>query len=363
MATFENPEFSSLPSDIADDFNDCFQDNVADIQACICDLSVDPNEENVHQLFRHMHSLKGNCTMVNLDQAAQIVHVLEDLVTNIRAGHYDYNNGIGDLILEVIVQVEQLISAIRQTGVGSQEQVDWLLQLISGVRDSGDGQRMAMLQNALVELGALTADELPAGADVAPVSSLDADLKFFHDMALKIDQLSVYWKRRTEETINLASALNRLLGHVVDPVQLEAALCIHDMGMALVPHNLFNKQTEFTREEQRIVESHVEIGAGMLERIERWQAAAETVRQHHERFDGNGYPQGLKGTQIVPGARILSIVDTFYAVTNERPDRSYRRSLLSAMSEINGNVGTQFDPEYVDAFNQVVREQFIGKRD
>ena len=181
-------------------------------------------------------------------------------------------------------------------------------------------------------------------------------------MAHRIDQLSIYWRRRTQETTQLARELNQRLGQVADPLQLEAAVCVHDMGMALIPHTIFNKQTELVDAEQKIVKGHIDSGADMLARIPGWADAADAVRQHHERYDGSGYPRGLAATAISPGARIISIVDTFYAVTNERPDRSYRRSLLSAMSEINGNVGTQFDPGYVEAFNQVVREHFIGNR-
>lgn len=79
------------------------------------------------------------------------------------------------------------------------------------------------------------------------------------------------------------------------------------------------------------------------------------VLDHHESYDGTGYPNRLSGEQIHPGARILAIVDTFCSITTERSDRSYKKSLLSAISEINANIEVQFDPKLVNAFNDVVR--------
>ncbi len=362
MKRFQSPEFSNLPADIIDDFNGCFQDNLSDIQDCIAQLECNPSPENIHQLFRHMHSLKGNCKMVNLDQSADVVHALEDIVTDIRAEKHPYTTDVGDLILAGIVQIEQLNSELRQSGSASADQLEAMLRGIQAIKGSSDSERQQALEQALRDLGAATLP--PEGAVAAPdqTSAQDLDLLFFHNMAHRIDQLSIYWRRRTQETTQLARELNQRLGQVADPLQLEAAVCVHDMGMALIPHTIFNKQTELVDAEQKIVKGHIDSGADMLARIPGWADAADAVRQHHERYDGSGYPRGLAATAISPGARIISIVDTFYAVTNERPDRSYRRSLLSAMSEINGNVGTQFDPGYVEAFNQVVREHFIGNR-
>lgn len=362
MTTFECPEFVSLPDDLIDDFNGCFQDNVNDIQECITTLESVSDEDGIHQLFRHMHSLKGNCKMVNLDQASDLVHALEDFVTDIRDGQYGYTTEVGDLIMAGIAQIEQMILALRQNGVGDGDLYQWLMGLIKGARCTDDAERAQKLDAALVALGGSAPDvEEPTETAVEQPVSSATDLQYFRSVGLQLDQLSIFWKERTKETTQLAEALNQSLGGVVESQQLEAAICIHDLGMALIPHSIFNKQTDFNRSELRIINGHVEAGAEMLARIPGWQQASDFVRQHHERYDGSGYPQGLKGEAISAGARIISIVDTFFAVTHERPDRSYRRSVLSAISEINGSVGTQFDPDYVEAFNQVIREQLVSK--
>ena len=84
------------------------------------------------------------------------------------------------------------------------------------------------------------------------------------------------------------------------------------------------------------------------------------VLAHHERFDGTGYPNGVVGHAIHPGGQMLSIVDTFCSITNERSDRTFKKSLLSAISEINANIETQFDPDMVHVFNEVVRRIMMG---
>ena len=93
-----------------------------------------------------------------------------------------------------------------------------------------------------------------------------------------------------------------------------------------------------------------------VRRMSQWQEAALIISQHHERFDGAGYPAGIAGAEIHSGARIMAILDAFYAIINSRADRAQRRSILRAVSEINACAGSQFCPVWVDYFNQVVRE-------
>ena len=102
------------------------------------------------------------------------------------------------------------------------------------------------------------------------------------------------------------------------------------------------------------------MGMQLLNRIKGWSEAAEIVQQHHEKYDGTGYPEGLSQDQIHPGAMIIALADTFYEVTNQRIDRSYKKSLFNAISLINGESGCQFNSVFVDAFNEAVRQLYIA---
>jgi HD-GYP domain-containing protein (c-di-GMP phosphodiesterase class II) len=103
----------------------------------------------------------------------------------------------------------------------------------------------------------------------------------------------------------------------------------------------------------------VVIGSQLLLRFGGWDDAARMILDHHERFDGSGYPNGIKGEEIHVGARMIAIVDAFCSMTTERSDRNYKKGLLSAISEINANTETQFDPQLVSVFNDVVRNMMM----
>ena len=101
--------------------------------------------------------------------------------------------------------------------------------------------------------------------------------------------------------------------------------------------------------------AHPEIGARILEPVERLRQLAPLVRFSHECWDGSGYPDGLAGEQIPLGARIISVCDAFDAMVSDRPYRG-GRSTAEALAELRTHAGTQFDPAVVEAFEQAVRD-------
>jgi HD-GYP domain-containing protein (c-di-GMP phosphodiesterase class II) len=108
---------------------------------------------------------------------------------------------------------------------------------------------------------------------------------------------------------------------------IEAASLLHDMGKLGVPENILNKPGKLTTAEFEIMKTHSSIGADLLAAIEFPYPVVPIVRHHHENWDGSGYPDGLSGTEIPLGARILSVVDCFDALTSDRP---YRKQLSDA---------------------------------
>ena len=124
--------------------------------------------------------------------------------------------------------------------------------------------------------------------------------------------------------------------------------------MMLLPESVWLKVGRLTADDKTQMHAHPEYAAGLLERMPGWQDAARIVREHHEMPDGRGYPAGLAGAAICPGAKILAIADAFEAVTLKQRHRGQTRSLLRAMAEINA-CDTQFDPPWIETFNQVIR--------
>jgi len=133
---------------------------------------------------------------------------------------------------------------------------------------------------------------------------------------------------------------------------IEAAALLHDMGKLAVPEYILNKPGKLTDAEFEKMKLHASVGADILSAIDFPYPVVPIVRHHHENWDGTGYPSGLKGTDIPIGARILSVVDCFDALTSDRP---YRRRLsdVEAINILHDRRGSMYDPMIVDAFTRV----------
>jgi putative nucleotidyltransferase with HDIG domain len=130
---------------------------------------------------------------------------------------------------------------------------------------------------------------------------------------------------------------------------IEAAALLHDTGKIAVPEHILNKPGKLTAAEFEKMKLHAPIGAEILSSIDFPYPVVPIVRHHHENWDGTGYPDGLRGTDIPIGARILSVVDCFDALTSDRPYRS-RMTNEAAIAILRERRGTMYDREIVDAF-------------
>lgn len=128
---------------------------------------------------------------------------------------------------------------------------------------------------------------------------------------------------------------------------------LHDVGKIAIADRILLKPGKLTPEEYREMQRHAEYGAAILSTHEQMAGIAQIVRHHHERFDGAGYPTGLAGSAIPVGARIITVADSWSAMTN---DRVYRAAMseAEAWDELRRNTGSQFDPEVVELFGRVV---------
>lgn len=130
---------------------------------------------------------------------------------------------------------------------------------------------------------------------------------------------------------------------------------IHDIGKINIPTYILNKKMPLTLDEWKLIKQHPNIGVEIINQIESLSGVAPLVRHHHERFDGAGYPDQLKGTEIPYLARILTIADCFDAMTFSRPYKS-AMTKDEAIIELKKCSGTQFDPEMTEVFIEIVKE-------
>jgi HD-GYP domain-containing protein (c-di-GMP phosphodiesterase class II) len=143
--------------------------------------------------------------------------------------------------------------------------------------------------------------------------------------------------------------------------ELEFAAMLHDVGKITIPKKILNKPNALTAKEFEVMKTHTIEGQFMLDRVGGLLGrVGEVVRSCHERWDGTGYPDGLRGEEIPLPARIVFACDAYHAMTS---DRVYRRALSKeqALAELAANAGAQFDPRVVAAITTVVRERDLAE--
>lgn len=157
---------------------------------------------------------------------------------------------------------------------------------------------------------------------------------------------------------SLATALAEAMA--LDADQIKAIMLgslLHDIGKMGIPENVLLKEEEFSPQERELVKTHTRLAAGILQDIDYLKAALDVVRSHHERFDGSGYPAGLRGSEIPLAAQIFSIADSWDSLRGSRPCRS-AWSDQEALEYIQSQSGKKFDPDVVEAF-----VAFVGMQD
>jgi diguanylate cyclase (GGDEF)-like protein/putative nucleotidyltransferase with HDIG domain len=191
--------------------------------------------------------------------------------------------------------------------------------------------------------------ELAELADLTDGSDRAARYRAAASLAKAVDARDAYTGSHSERVSELAGRIARRLGIGETQVELtRLAGSLHDLGKLAIPEEILRKPDALSDAERLVLERHPQIGYRMLESLG-VEPVAEWVLHHHERWDGTGYPNGLRGDEIPLGARIIFVADAFDAMTSERV---YRRSLseLEALAELGRCAGSQFDPAIVDAF-------------
>jgi HD-GYP domain-containing protein (c-di-GMP phosphodiesterase class II) len=169
-----------------------------------------------------------------------------------------------------------------------------------------------------------------------------------------VEDKSVYFVGHCQRTADYAVKLARK--ELVKPVwqeEIRTAALLRDIGKIGIPEALFLKPGKLTDEEFVTVKSHAVIGENFCSSLAALKPVLALIRHHHERFDGKGYPDGLKGSDIPFGARIIAVADGYDGLTSDRPYRS-AFSLAEALAILREGAGTQWDPELVELFCQLV---------
>ena len=172
-------------------------------------------------------------------------------------------------------------------------------------------------------------------------------------LADTIDSRDPYTFRHSQRVAHYAEKIATQLGLPPEEIDLiRSSARVHDLGKMGVADQMLRKPGPLTVEERREFQRHTVIGAEVVQRFPQYKVGRKLILYHHERYDGSGYPEGLKGDQIPLGARIITVADAYDAMTSDRP---YRKALSpdAACDELSANIRTQFDPIVVGAFLKI----------
>jgi HD-GYP domain-containing protein (c-di-GMP phosphodiesterase class II) len=176
-------------------------------------------------------------------------------------------------------------------------------------------------------------------------------------LANAVEARDAYTGKHAERVTAYAIRIARAAGiDVASEPEMEFGFLLHDVGKVAVPDAILFKPGPLTRPERDVIEQHPVIGSKIIREIDFLGSAREVVRSHHERWDGTGYPDRLRGEEIPRAARAFAIADVLDALTTERPYRS-SLPLAEAREMIVGDAGTHFDPAMIAAYALIQDEE------
>ena len=241
------------------------------------------------------------------------------------------------ILITAYSEVPILVDAINTGKIFRYVKKPWTPEeLVLTIQKAFEAKKLSMDNQKLIE----DFKDLFSGTISVIVEALDAKDKF---TAGRSSRVCCY-------AVNLAKALNL---SEIEISKIEIAGLLHDIGMIGVPEAILQKKAPLTEQEYLEVKRHIDYGMKILENIKQLSSIVDIVKYHHERFDGNGYPNKLKGEEIPIGARIIALADTFDAMLSTR---AYREplSIDSAKMELKNCAGSQLDPQIVDIFLKIV---------
>ncbi|MDO8605391.1 MAG: HD domain-containing protein [Phaeospirillum sp.] len=226
------------------------------------------------------------------------------------------------------------------------------------VKGQGDGHLIRRTVLYAVERKAMEEERRQAADRLRRVL-----LQTVRSLSLTLEMRDPYTTGHQRRVAQLAVAIGLRLGLSEDVIEgLRTGGLVHDIGKIHVPAEFLSRPGKLSAEVHKVIRMHPQMGWEIMRDIEFPWPVADMIRQHHERLDGSGYPQGLKGGQILLESRILAVADVFEAIVSHRPYRP-ALGLEIALAELRDHAGTRYDPAVVQACLDVVAEQGVAVLD
>ena len=349
-------------------------DRLPGLERDIAQLRRTPQDRRLlAELVLALDEFANQAELCDFELGRRLLQPMVQLLDRVQATELLFDELLAELLLLALDRLELAVDALnyarpisalllpelvagleRLTTVASQDFRRTVLQAI----ETATGFQPQLQKNEQADAGSRVMQAVSSSAKVSYIhhssEQVAADLLYFRLLNKQFEIRSPFFHGRRQRLLQLAQETNQRAGLPVDPLQLEAAVYVHDVGMMFLPESLWLKTGQLTEQERLQMQIHPILAGGMLERMPGWGGAAEMVNQHHEMPDGRGYPQRLRAPEICPGAKLLAIIDAFEAVMLKHQNRGTTGSTLRAIAEINA-CENQFAEEWILPFNHVVR--------
>ncbi len=211
-------------------------------------------------------------------------------------------------------------------------------------------------RNRVCAAGETVTARATVGPSASPAESQAAVESIVFALASTVDARDHYTYGHSKAVSRYATELAREIGYGKEDLRrIRSAGLLHDIGKLSLPDNILNKQGKLTDIEWEMIKNHPKLALNILKYVVGLRDCVEAVLYHHERWDGTGYPRGLKSKDIPLDARIIAIADAYDAMTSQRSYKMGKMTEDEAMEEIERSAGTQFDPELTEVFVRLRR--------
>ncbi|MEA3420334.1 MAG: response regulator [Acidobacteriota bacterium] len=295
--------------------------------------------------------------MNGLEMLKNCREITDDFVSIIITGHGDYEKAIDALKLGVFdylkkpFSLEEFITSVKRG-----------IEFLYLHRGLAARERELEIETAIKEHYARDMEKIVKEKIKELKQSYEKLQKIMDEvinaMAFMVEMRDPYTAGHQRRVAELASAIAEEMGFSKERIKwIWVAGIIHDVGKISIPIAILSKPGQISEIEFNMIKTHSQVGYEILKNIDFPAQVAQTILQHHERMDGSGYPNGLKGKEIISEARILGVADVIEAMSSHRP---YRPALGidKALQEISENRGILYDPEVVDACLKVFQKGF-----
>lgn len=356
--------------ELIEDFLEDARDTLDDIDELLLDLDTNDIRADIFTgLYNRIHSLVSILRLGGFVTAAEFGQELALILNAMRQGTMPATERVRDIVLFAVQHLQLDIDKIRHDQPLEISRMREMTHAIRSVAEAGGSDAAASRALKCLARGISTeeAPEIVAHVSADSLAQRSAvevpsdvrrltDLGFFHDLMIRMERIYPDMVGRGQRILKIAAAMNESANFPVDPLQLQAAVYLHDLGMMFLRNDPWRSSEQFSDDDRKALQEHPMIGAKLLWRVGSWEDAVRIVLQHHERVDGNGYPEGITQESICPGAQILAIADAAYAMTRIQLHREHARPVIKAVAEINNCADTQFARGWVEIFNRVVHQ-------